>query len=277
MPLNNTDTNTWFQGQVPTGSEIQSDAQRAQQDPLGWWWDTVVNGRGAAGRTLAASGGTANPTRTTAEAGALGAGLNMAGDVRNADAMDSIYRAGAQAGPRANPYSTVVADQSRPAQLALMAQMRQQMAGPSIAGMQGQRAMGAAGQQALMQGGRAGMLGAQNASAGLAGDVGQARLAEIMRAQAGLGGAAGNLRGADLRSAGAQMQSGLDQRRQDDMLRQFYAQMGAQLENSRLNTRTARDIVTQQARLQNQQRDANTIKQGMGTMASVLGMGATGG
>jgi hypothetical protein len=137
--------------------------------------------------------------------------------------------AGAVRQQAANPYSTATADQSRAAQLALIQQMRAQMAGPSIANMQGQRALGQMGQQALMQGGRAGMLGAQGGSAGLAGDVGQARLAEAMRAQAGMGGAAGSLRGNDLQSANAQVGAGLAAQQQADRNSQFYANQGSNL------------------------------------------------
>jgi hypothetical protein len=94
-----------------------------------------------------------------------------------------------------------------------MAQMRGQMNGPSIAGMQGQRAMAQSGQQALMQGamgnGRAAMLQSQGVAGGIAGDTGQARLAEVMRAQAGIGGAAGSLRGNDLQSAEANARAAL--------------------------------------------------------------------
>ncbi len=197
--------------------------------------------------------------------------------IRNADFYQGLARAGADAPARQNPYSTVVADQSRPAQLALMAQMRQQMAGPSLAAMQGERAMGAAGQQALMQGGRAGMLGARNASAGLAGDVGQARLAEIMRAQAGLGGAAGSLRGADLRSAGAQMGAGFDAQQLADARARFYSGMGANLgvaqdrmglENLKLNER-----LKQEGRATNEQ----GLNDWMNVMASMASMGMSGG
>jgi len=145
-------------------------------------------------------------------------------------ALSPKFREGASRLTATNPYNTGVADQSRPAQLALIQQMRQQMNGPSIANMQGQRAMGQMGQQALMQGGRAGMLGAQGGSAGLAGDVGQARLAEVMRAQAGMGGAAGNLRGGDLRSADAQMGSGFQAQQLADQRARFYASQGARLD-----------------------------------------------
>lgn len=114
--------------------------------------------------------------------------------------------------PTANPYDAAAADRSRGAQLALMQQMRGMQSGPSVANMQGQRALGQSGQQALMNaamgGGRGAMLQSANVGAGLAGDVGQARLGEMMRSQAGIGGAAGNLRGGDLRSADARAASG---------------------------------------------------------------------
>lgn len=132
-----------------------------------------------------------------------------------------------------NPYNAGIADQSRAAQLALIQQMRAQQAGPSLAGLQGQRGMAQVGQQALMQGGRAGMLGAQGASTGMAGDIGQARLAEVMRSQAGMGGVAGGLRGADLRSAEAQAQAGLRAQGINDQRAQFYSQLGATLDQAR--------------------------------------------
>lgn len=216
-------------------------------------------GSSGAGNLFASQGSTLNPTRTNAEAAALANSYQLAPDVRNAPEMDAIFRAGANAPGRANPYSTQIADQSRAGQLALMNQMRGQMNGPSIAAMQGQRAMSQMGQQALMQGGRAGMLGAQAGAGGLAGDVGQARLAEVMRAQAGLGGAAGNLRGADLRSADAQMQAALRQRQMDDQLRQFYAGQGANLQGARDQATTNREVTRLQSLTRSNQRDANNV------------------
>jgi len=144
-----------------------------------------------------------------------------------------------------NPYDTSVADQSRAAQLALMQQMRAQQAGPSLVAMQGQRAMGQMGQQALMQGGRGAMLGAQGGSTGLAGDVGQARLAEIMKSQGGIGGAAGALRGADLRSADAQMGAGFAAQGLEDQRSRFYAQMGTTLDRARAQAAADNDRLRQ--------------------------------
>lgn len=160
----------------------------------------------------------------------------MGGDINNFAGYQDLaqrFREGAIRQQANNPYNTGIADQSRAAQLALIQQMRAQQAGPSLAALQGQRGMAQAGQQALMMGGRAGMLGAQNASTGMAGDMGQARLAEIMRSQAGMGGAAGNLRGADLRSAEAQAGTGIKAQSAADQSAQFYAQLGAMLDQAR--------------------------------------------
>ena len=187
-------------------------------------------------------------------------------------------REGAVRQQATNPYDARIADQSRPAQLALMDQMRGQMNGPSIAAMQGQRALGASGQQALMQGGRAGMLGAQGAGAGLAGDVGQARLGEMMRGQAGIGGAAGNLRGADLRSSEAQMNSGFQAQGINDQMARFYASQGGrldqaraqeELDNKKLHRQIALGIAGRQFKL-----GADAVGAGSAGVATAASMGA---
>ena len=224
----------WFGGNTPTGAEVQADYDRYSKDPLAMLWDMLTGNKNTAtGRVTSAAGAGIDPIRSGVDAASMAGAMGLARDVRNAPEMDAIFRNGAAGANRANPYNTGIADQSRGAQLALIQQMRAQQAGPSIANMQGQRAMGQMGQQALMQGGRAGMLGAAQGAGGLAGDVGQARLAEIMRSQAGMGGAAGNLRGADLRSADAQMNAMLQQRRMDEASRQFYAGQGMNLRNAR--------------------------------------------
>jgi hypothetical protein len=148
-----------------------------------------------------------------------------------------------------NPYDTGVADQSRAGQLALMDQMRGMQSGPSVANMQGQRAFAQNGQQALMQGGRAGMLGAQNVGAGLAGDLGQARLAEMMRSNAGIGSAAGNLRSGDLASANAQMGAGFGAQNINDQRAQFYASQGARLDQARAQAASDDERLRQQVAL----------------------------
>lgn len=165
----------------------------------------------------------------------------MGGDINNFANYQQLaqqFRGGATRQQAVNPYNTGIADQSRAAQLALIQQMRGQMAGPSLAAMQGQRALAQSGQQALGAAamgapGRAAMLQAQGVGAGLAGDVGQARLAEQMRAQGSMGGAAGSLRGADLRSADAQSQAGLQAQRLSDAQAMFYGQLGTTLDQAR--------------------------------------------
>lgn len=122
--------------------------------------------------------------------------------------MQSIQRMQAQPAHQ-NPYNLDAANAATAGQLALLAQMRQQGAGPSLAAMQGQQGSSQLGQQSLMRGGRAGMLGAQGASAGMAADVGRARLAEALRMQAGLGSVAGGLEGRGLAAQQAHQQAGL--------------------------------------------------------------------
>lgn len=178
------------------------------------------------------------------------------------------FRDGAIRQQATNPYDTQVADQSRAGQLALMQQMRAGLDGPSIAAMQGQRAFAQNGQQALMQGGRAGMLGAQQVGAGLAGDLGQARLAEVMRGQGSIGSAAGNLRGGDLRSADAQMGAGFNAQQIADQRARFYASQGARLDQARAQAAADNDRLRQQVGL-------NIAGQQQGIAQGMMGAGAT--
>ncbi len=197
-------------------------------------------------------------------------GINFPKEIKNASMWQQMAQSGANAADRANPYNAGVADRSRGAQLALMQQMRGMQSGPSIANMQGQRAMGQMGQQALMQGGRGAMLGAQMGAGGLAGDMGQARLAEMMRSQAGIGGAAGNLRGNDLRSADAQMQAALQQRRQDDMLRQFYASQGSGLAEAQARLGLEDHKLRKRLELQGQANDIKKANAAAGILAPII-------
>lgn len=116
---------------------------------------------------------------------------------------------------RANPFSRDAANASAAAQTALLAQMRQQAAGPSLTALQGQQGLSRLGQQSLTQGGRAGMLGAQGAGAGMAADVGRARLMEALKAQAELGTGAGRAIGQDQTVQGLHQSQGLKQQQID--------------------------------------------------------------
>lgn len=266
------------------------DAQKARDlanevtsDPLGTWWNMITGNKDSlVGNQVSSMGGGINPKRSPNEAAAMIGAMQLARDVRNAPQMDALFRAGAQAPGRANPFSNAIADQSRPAQLALLAQMQQQMQGPSLAGMQGQRAMAQGGQMALRNAAmgapaRAGMVGAAQAGAGMAGDVGQARLAEVMRAQAGMGGLASGLRGGDLRTSELAARAGLQQRQQDDALRQFYAQMGGTLQNARDQALANRQITEYQLHAQKNARDIQNAMNFANQTASIFSMGATGG
>lgn len=153
--------------------------------------------------------------------------------IANQQLWTDITRAGANATPNANPFSTVIANQARPAQERLFAQMQAQMAGPSLAAMQGQRAQGQNLQAALAAGGGRPVMGqAGGVGAGLATDTASARLAEMLRLTGGAGAMASGVRGADLGVANASSQVGLQQRGLDDAMRQFYAQQGSGLNNT---------------------------------------------
>lgn len=211
------------------------------------------------------AGGRQGPEPQMGGGGKLARDLGFSGfspTLPNSSVWQQAARSGANAPLRANPYSSPVADQSRAAQLALINQMRAQQAGPSLAALQGQRGMAQAGQQGLMMGGRAGMLGAQNASTGMAGDIGQARLAEVLRSQAAMGGAAGNLRGGDLRSAGIQASMGNQQLQQDLANRAGYAGLGSRLSSTEDAARVELLKAIQRANLGQTQKDISALKTG---------------
>jgi hypothetical protein len=276
MP-DNTDFNTYVGGAPITAGDIRKDYEQAQADPIKYWWD-MMTGQNVNGRITAAGGYGFNPTRAPNEARALAQSMQLAPDIQNAGANDAILRAGLAREDRRNPYDPIVADQSRAAQLALMQQMRGQMSGPSIAAMQGQRAMGQSGQQALGAAamgapGRAAMMQAGQVGGGMAGDIGQARLAEVMRAQAGMGGLAGGLRGADQRSAEAQMRQGIDMRGMDDNMRRFYASQGANLQNARDQNLANREITRLQQLSKANQQDVQNVKDVAGAAASMFSLG----
>lgn len=180
-----------------------------------------------------------------------------------------------------NPYQMAMADRARQAQLALIGQMRNQMAGPSLAGMQGQQALAQSGQRALGAAAmgapnRAAMLQSQRVGAGLAGDVGQARLAEVMRAQGGMGGVASGLRGRDLTSAESQMQSGLRAQTLADENARWAASQGAALSDANRNAQLEYYKLLQRLQLRNQQKAEQTRKDTAQAIATVVKMGAGG-
>ena len=159
--------------------------------------------------------------------------VNAIHNITGANEMQARAQAGATAAAHANPYSTLVANQARPAQAALYDQMRAQQAGPSLAAMQGARAQGQNVQAALGSGaGRPVMARAGQVGAGLAADTGSGVLAEQLRASQGIGSMAAGVRSADLGVANAQSNIGLQQRGLDDTMRQFYGNQGSKLTNT---------------------------------------------
>lgn len=189
----------------------------------------------------------------------------------NANMQPTLQRE-AQRVQAVNPYQARIADQSRNAQLALMAQLQAQRNGPSIAGMQGQRAMGQMGQAALGSGNaRAAMLGTQGAGVGIAGDTGQGRLGEIMRSQAAFGGAAGNLRGGDLRSAELQQQTGLRAQGLSDQNARAMAGIGTTLQNATRQADLENFKLYRRLGLDNKKTAMDNQKSFLETVAAILG------
>lgn len=212
--------------------------------------------------------------------GSMPAGVMSPNTIPNEQHWQTIARQNAVRQQAANPYDTAIADQSRAGQLALMEQMRAGLDGPSLAAMQGQRAFGQNAQNALgmaAMGGanpRAAMLQAQQVGGGLAGDVGQARLAEVMRQQATLGGAAGNLRGADLRSAEAQMGAGLSAQQIADQRARFYAGMGSDVALASQRNALENYKLQQAMKLRGEKTNADAAQGYMQMLGTLFGMGA---
>lgn len=184
-------------------------------------------------------------------------------------------------GLASSPYDAAYANQARASQMALMEQMRRQAAGPSLASLQGSQALANSGQQALaaaaMGGpGRASMLQAQQVGGGLAGDVAQGRLGEVMRSQAAMGGLAGGMRGADQQSALQDAAAQLAAQRNRDAMYRFYAGLGANASLDDVNYQLDRQKLAQRV-LRGAEGETN---QGFAdianTIASVAGMAAGG-
>lgn len=181
----------------------------------------------------------------------------------------------AQRTPAQNPYDMGMADQTRAAQLALMQQMEAARTGPSLAAMQGRGAMGQSTQQALAAGalgqGRGVMLGAGQASAGLAGDVARARMIEDLKVRAGIGGAASQLRGQDISSATQQLRAGQQSQALSDEMARFYGSQALGLENLRAGAELDQYKLQQQLAKAEQERADQARAQGLNVAGSILG------
>lgn len=193
--------------------------------------------------------------------------------------ISSATQAGARPGVS---LTTTEANQARAAQMALVAQMRAQAQGPSLAAMQGQQALAQGGQQALRaaamgQPGRASMLGMAQAGAGMGADVARARLAEQMRSQAGLGGVAAGLRSMDVRQGGLAAQTALQSQAQKDRMVAFYLSQGLDISQAQQRANIELESLYNQMRIRNQQDQLNAVRGAAQTAAPVVGMAATGG
>lgn len=198
--------------------------------------------------------------------------------IPNSELWQSIARQNAGRTQASNPYNNGIADQARGQQLALIEQLRQQMLGPSLAGMQGQGALARSGQAALgaaAVGGpganRGAMMNAQQVGAGLGGDVGQARLAEVMRAQAGMGGVAGGLRGGDLQSATLGSQFGLQAQGLADKNSMFYSQMGAGVQSAQDRMALENYKLIERLKMLGRQQNMKEAGNYMNTVATMAG------
>jgi hypothetical protein len=199
------------------------------------------------------------------------AGGGNVNDFANYQQLEPRFEGAAARYTPDNPYSSIVANQARPAQEALFSQMQAQQAGPSVAAMQGARAQGQNLQAALgAGGGHATMAQAGGIGAGIAGDTGMGRLAEQLRMSQGLGSMAGGVRGADLGVAGASLQAGLQAQSQVDENSRMYAQLAAQLNEAR--TRAALENFKLGKRIDTGVRDItlNTSSQAAGAGATAL-------
>ena len=229
------------------------------------------------------AGGKQGPEPTISAGGKLATNLGFAGfspQIPNSTYWQQAAQTGANAPLNANPYSNAVADQSRGAQLALLAQMRAMQQGPSLAALQTQRALAQSGQSALGAAamgapGRAAMMQAGQVGGGLAGDAGQARLAEVMRMQAAQGGLAGGLRGNDINSAGLAQRFGNQQLQMDLGNRLGYAGLGARQAALESNAGLEFYKAIQKANLAQREKELNGLKTGFNIAAPIVGGLAT--
>lgn len=197
------------------------------------------------------------------------------GSLQGAADWQNILRQQMSAAPRANPYNSGYADQSRAAQQALLAQMQATARGPSISAMQ---ATGAGGQNllgALRTQGPNSLVSQRAAQIGasLAGDAGQARLAEQMGFQNQQAGLVGGMRQRDQQSANQSAEAAMRMAQLDQAAKQFYAQTGAGLQNATdrygLNTWKLYERLRRQDEA-NAKQTSNDVLQGVGTFFKLL-------
>ena len=201
------------------------------------------------------------------------------GPMRDYGYWQALNRAGATAPDRANPYSSLIADQTRGAQQALMQQMQAQQAGPSVAGLQASQAMGRNAMAALGAGGGSPLAGLSalgrqaGIGAGIAGDAAAARSQDYFNAQRGGFGIASGMRGQDLRSAQDQAQSGFGMQGINDQNHLFYTGAGMGLQNANERSMLAQYQAYMQAKLAAEKAQQESVSRGLSIMGTLGGMG----
>jgi hypothetical protein len=201
------------------------------------------------------------------------------GPMKDYGYWQAINRAGATTPGRDNPYSSIIADQTRAAQMALMQQMQAQQAGPSVAGLQGAQALGRNAMQASAAMGGSPLAGVRalgvqaGVGAGIAGDAASARSQDYFGSQRGGFGIASGMRGQDMRSAQDQAQAGLGVRGINDQNQLFYTGAGMGLQNANERALLAQYQAYMQAKLQHQKEQQESVGRAINTMGTLGAMG----
>lgn len=248
------------------GQDVRGTYQETVNNPIAVWWDMVTGGQDTAAGRMVRPGG-----RPFEETSALAKSLGLARNIPGADAMAAQFAARSQAPIGANPFDMARANQARAAQIQLLAQMQAAQQGPSLAAMQGQQGMSQLGQQSLMRGGRAGMLGAQRAGAGMAADIGRARLAEAMRMQAGLGSTAGGLAGREQQAQELYNRAGLQQGQLGQKYQLGYADLANKLSQAQAQLGTDREVTRLNAIAKKRLEDMQTVQNFGNQVGSMVG------
>lgn len=189
-------------------------------------------------------------------------------------------KAGANAAPRANPYDMAAANQSRGAQLGLLAQMQARQNGPSLAGLMAQQAQGqglgsALGGMAAGTGGALGQNAAMNAAAQaggqLAGSSGQARMQEYMNALQQQTAMVAGMRQRSQLAAQQNAESGIQMQGLDDANTRFYANLGQNYSDFLDRQEIERRKLIGRLAQASQKGNLDAIKTGAQAVATVVG------
>lgn len=259
---------------IATGSD---DAWNASVEGNADWMDENLpswlkglipySAAGTPERRLARSGYNADFQGTTGMGGPVGS----AGEY-----WSDVFRRGANAAPRGNPYALAVANQGRPDQRASVERLLQAVSGPSVTDIRARQAGGQNMQQAAAalaagRGGREVMGTAAGVGGGLAQEAGGGRLQEYLAAARAAGQGTGAMRGADLGVAQGDLRSGLAAREQEDAMRRFFAQKGSELQATRAQAVVERQKLLRRLGLLGEEHDLNAMKSGAQIVGTVAG------